>query len=113
MSIHQATVSAPVNIAVVKYWGKRNTELILPTNDSLSVTLDQDQLQSKTTARTDPSFDADRLWLNGVEESIKPDGRLAKCISEIRSMRAALEQKDSSLPSVRHVLAHGLFSPAS
>jgi len=46
----EATVSAPVNIAVIKYWGKRDTELILPTNSSLSVTLDQDNLRSTTTS---------------------------------------------------------------
>ena len=98
--IYQATVSAPVNIAVIKYWGKRDTELILPTNDSLSVTLDQDQLMSKTTARADQTFQGDRLWLNGEEEMIKDEGRLARCIREIRGMRKALEDKDTSLPKV-------------
>lgn len=33
--------TAPVNIAVVKYWGKRDEALILPVNDSLSGTLHQ------------------------------------------------------------------------
>lgn len=101
MSIYQATVSAPVNIAVVKYWGKRDTALILPTNDSLSVTLDQDQLQSKTSARADPAWNGDRLWLNGVEEAIQSGGRLHRCIGEIRRMRKTLEDKDASLPKVR------------
>lgn len=32
-------VFAPSNIALVKYWGKRNSELNLPETDSLSVTL--------------------------------------------------------------------------
>ncbi|PWN53772.1 putative MVD1-mevalonate pyrophosphate decarboxylase [Violaceomyces palustris] len=113
--IYQATCSAPVNIAVIKYWGKRDTSLILPTNDSLSVTLDQDHLRSVTTARADPSFgdlssypDADaaaahltdRLWLNGEEELIKPDGRLRRCIDEMRKLRAAKESKDPSLASL-------------
>jgi diphosphomevalonate decarboxylase len=31
---------APVNIALVKYWGKRDDELILPVTDSFSVSLD-------------------------------------------------------------------------
>jgi len=35
-----ATAKAHTNIALIKYWGKRNDELILPTNNSLSVTLD-------------------------------------------------------------------------
>ncbi|WP_047986584.1 diphosphomevalonate decarboxylase [Ornithinibacillus californiensis] len=36
----KATAKAHTNIALIKYWGKRNDELILPTNNSLSITLD-------------------------------------------------------------------------
>lgn len=37
----QATAEAHPNIAVVKYWGKRDTRLNLPAVPSLSVTLGQ------------------------------------------------------------------------
>lgn len=36
----KATAKAHTNIALIKYWGKRNDALILPTNSSLSLTLD-------------------------------------------------------------------------
>src|SRR5690625_1784998 len=36
----KATDKAHTNIALIKYWGKRNEQLILPTNNSLSLTLD-------------------------------------------------------------------------
>jgi len=36
----QSTAKAHTNIALIKYWGKRNETLILPTNNSLSLTLD-------------------------------------------------------------------------
>ncbi len=35
----KATAFAPVNVALIKYWGKENNELRLPANDSLSVDL--------------------------------------------------------------------------
>jgi diphosphomevalonate decarboxylase len=99
---YEATCSAPVNIAVIKYWGKRDVKLILPTNDSLSVTLDQDHLRSVTTARADASFEGgDRLWLNGIEESIGDQGRLRICIEECRKIRKEMEEKDASLNKVR------------
>jgi diphosphomevalonate decarboxylase len=83
-----------------RYWGKRDTKLILPTNSSLSVTLDQDHLRSTTTSRADSSFDKDRLWLNGKEESIEAGGRLATCITELKRLRAAVEAKNSAAPKV-------------
>ncbi|WVR06247.1 diphosphomevalonate decarboxylase [Kwoniella sp. DSM 27419] len=99
--MYEATATAPVNIACIKYWGKRDTKLILPTNSSLSVTLDQDHLRSTTTSRADESFAAgDRLWLNGKEESIKEGGRLGVCIKELRGWRKAEEDRDSSLPKL-------------
>ncbi|OCH84200.1 Diphosphomevalonate decarboxylase [Obba rivulosa] len=106
MSVYQATASAPVNIACIKYWGKRDTKLILPTNSSLSVTLDQDHLRSTTTSRADASFEKDRLWLNGVEEEIKEGGRLATCIAEMKRLRRAVEEKDASQPKISSYHVH-------
>ncbi|KAF7299019.1 Diphosphomevalonate decarboxylase [Mycena indigotica] len=102
-----ATTSAPVNIACIKYWGKRDTKLILPTNSSLSVTLDQDHLRSTTTSRADASFTKDRLWLNGVEEDIKPGGRMATCIAEMKRLRKELvENVDTSAPTLSTLFVH-------
>ncbi|KZS98659.1 Diphosphomevalonate decarboxylase [Sistotremastrum niveocremeum HHB9708] len=105
MALYQATTSAPVNIAVIKYWGKRDTKLILPTNSSLSVTLDQDDLKATTTSQTDPSFSKDRLWLNGVEEEIKPGSRLATCFEEMRRLRRKVEQSQGE-PAISQWFIH-------
>jgi len=59
------TAQTPTNIAVIKYWGKRDEVRILPINDSISVTLDPDHLCTLTTVAVSPSFDRDRMWLNG------------------------------------------------
>ncbi|KAG0240587.1 Diphosphomevalonate decarboxylase [Mortierella sp. GBAus27b] len=106
MTVFEATCSAPVNIAVIKYWGKRDTTLILPTNSSLSVTLSQDQLHSKTTIRASPDFTSDRLWLNGIEESIEKNKRLVACLRETRALRATIEDKDSALPKLSGMKIH-------
>jgi len=106
MTIYQATASAPVNIACIKYWGKRDTKLILPTNSSLSVTLDQDHLRSTTTSRADPTFTKDRLWLNGQEEEIKDEGRLATCIAELKRQRRQVEEKSQNAPVLSQYAVH-------
>uniref|UniRef100_A0A1L8DZH7 Diphosphomevalonate decarboxylase n=1 Tax=Nyssomyia neivai TaxID=330878 RepID=A0A1L8DZH7_9DIPT len=62
-----ATCTAPVNIAVIKYWGKRDEKLLLPINDSLSVTLSE--MYAKTTIAASPEFTKNRLWLNGQEQT--------------------------------------------
>ena len=51
---------APANIALIKYWGKRNDELNLPVTDSLSI--DLGNLGSETTLELFPD---DEVNLNG------------------------------------------------
>lgn len=63
--ILMTTARAPTNIAVIKYWGKRDETLILPLNENISVTLDLDHLSATTTVAVSPSFQLDRMWLNG------------------------------------------------
>ncbi len=61
----KATAIAHSNIALVKYWGKRDVALNLPAAGSLSVTLDG--LSTTTTVSFDDSLDGDRLILDGQE----------------------------------------------
>ncbi|NWI55866.1 MVD1 decarboxylase, partial [Calyptomena viridis] len=84
-SLAMATCTAPVNIAVIKYWGKRDTDLILPINSSLSVTLHQDQLKTTTTAAASRDFTEDRLWLNGAEVDVGHP-RIQACLREVRRL---------------------------
>ncbi|NXA07512.1 MVD1 decarboxylase, partial [Sapayoa aenigma] len=84
-ALTMATCTAPVNIAVIKYWGKRDTDLILPINSSLSVTLHQDQLKTTTTAAASRDFTEDRLWLNGAEVDVGHP-RVQACLREVRRL---------------------------
>jgi diphosphomevalonate decarboxylase len=92
-----ATHSAPSNIAVIKYWGKRDSKLNLPINSSVSCTLNQDDLQAKTTVIASPDFEKDRLWLNGIEEDVNANKRVQAVLREVRA-RAADRSDDSGSP---------------
>jgi len=89
------TCTAPVNIAVVKYWGKRDEKLILPIHDSVSITLSSKHMHAKTSVSMSPDFERDRLWLNGVEESVEANQRLLNCLAQVRA-RAAKQQKQDA-----------------
>lgn len=60
----QATAEAHPNIAVVKYWGKRDTRLNLPAVPSLSVTLGRYRTRTSVTWGSDEPDDA--LVLDGA-----------------------------------------------
>jgi len=59
----KATAIATPNIALVKYWGKRDEKLILPMQGSISVTMDK-QLATKTTVEFSEKYKEDELWIN-------------------------------------------------
>lgn len=59
----KATARAHPNIALVKYWGKRNEKLILPHQSSLSVTLGP--LSVTTTVEFTGRKGADQIEING------------------------------------------------
>ncbi|MGH8152035.1 MAG: diphosphomevalonate decarboxylase, partial [Rhodanobacteraceae bacterium] len=62
-SAGQATAEAQPNIALVKYWGKRDDALNLPAAGSLSITLDA--LRTRTHVRFDATLADDDVVLNG------------------------------------------------
>eukprot|EP00117_Sycon_ciliatum_P049673 scpid68360/ scgid35179/ Diphosphomevalonate decarboxylase; Mevalonate (diphospho)decarboxylase; Mevalonate pyrophosphate decarboxylase len=78
------TCTAPVNIAVVKYWGKRDEKLILPLNASLGLTMDMNDLCATTTVQASPSFTEDCLWLNDCKEPISK--RFKACLEKAKSV---------------------------
>jgi diphosphomevalonate decarboxylase len=77
----QATARAGANIALVKYWGKRDRRLNLPAAGSISITLSD--LETRTTIRPDESLDDDVLVLDGVEQ---PAGRIAATLDHMRTL---------------------------
>ncbi|KIM80988.1 hypothetical protein PILCRDRAFT_9035 [Piloderma croceum F 1598] len=117
MTLWQATVSSPVNITCIKYWGKRDTNLNLPVNSSLSLSLNQGQFCTTTTGQANALFNKDRLWLNGKEQNINPGGRLDKCIWVMRALRKKYEDECNQPDKVSawsiHVASYNNFPTAA
>ncbi|CRG85419.1 diphosphomevalonate decarboxylase [Talaromyces islandicus] len=102
-TVFRASTTAPVNIAVIKYWGKRDATLNLPTNSSLSVTLSQRSLRTVTTASCSASYPAaegDTLTLNGKPQDISASKRTLACLVSLRSLRKEVESANASLPKL-------------
>ena len=85
MTRREVECSAPVNIALVKYWGKRDEKLILPLNSSFSITLDQDDLCTQNFVFTDSALSQDSLSINGVPQPLDTP-RYASCLQSIREL---------------------------
>ena len=99
------TCQASPNIALIKYWGKRNNELILPDNDSLSITLDVNDMYSYTTVSTSPSMACDVFYFDDVQQ-VKLSKRMQKVLDEVRR-----RSKDKKIKFV-DIRSHNTF-PAS
>lgn len=114
------TAQTPTNIAVIKYWGKRDEMLILPINDSISVTLDPAHLCTTTTVSVSPTFDKDRMWLNGKEISLS-GGRYQNCLREIRCRAGDVEDEKKGIKVVKkdweklhvHIASYNNFPTAA
>jgi len=76
----QGTAIAQPNIALIKYWGKRNVERNLPAVGSISITLRE--LFTRMHVEFDESLAADALLVNDVPDmSMLP--RLAACLDRV------------------------------
>lgn len=104
------TARAHANIALVKYWGKRDSALNLPAAGSLSLTLAA--LTTTATVRFDPGLDADRLILDGRPDSGKALARLSPWLDLVRA-RAGMSLRAEVVSANDFPTASGLASSAS
>lgn len=78
----KATAVAPANIAFIKYWGKKDEDLRIPLNDSISMNLSG--AQTTTTVEFSSAYAADTVELLGGEFSDGEKDRVKKCLDSIR-----------------------------
>lgn len=80
----KATARANTNIALIKYWGKRNEELFLPMNSSISITLDK--FYTVTTVEFLEGLQKDSLRLNGEAGSASDLKKCSDFLDVIRNL---------------------------
>ncbi len=78
----KATARAHANIAVAKYWGKRDAELNLPLFDSVAFNIED--LYTETTAVWNEEDPRDALSINGWNVPAQNLGRIQKMLNVIR-----------------------------
>lgn len=104
----KATAIANANIALIKYWGKRDKELILPYNSSISMTCDG--LWSKTTVEFG-NYSDDTITIN--DEELKKDEKdVLNHVKRIKEM-AGITKNAKIVSESNFPVAAGLASSAS
>ena len=104
-----ATVTAHANIALVKYWGKRDAALNLPAKGSLSHTLEA--LATTTTGEFEDGAD-DRIVIDGNPAIGTAATRVSTFLDLVRT-RAGIENRAHMSSESNFPAASGLASSAS
>ncbi|APF20589.1 diphosphomevalonate decarboxylase [Caldithrix abyssi] len=106
----RAKARAHSNIALIKYWGKRDERLNLPAVGSISLTLSA--LWTETEIEFSPQFQTDQLILNDKTASPEETGRTSRFLDVLRKLAGinhkAVIQSHNNFPT-----AAGLASSAS
>jgi diphosphomevalonate decarboxylase len=109
----KASAIANANIALVKYWGKRNKELMLPQTGSVSMTTEG--MYAHTTVEFDPKYTEDIMIVNNREYK-KGDGEYddytGKFLDIVREMTGN-ETKCKIVSNNNFPTAAGLASSAA
>jgi len=109
-AVSEATAVAHPNIALAKYWGKRDVAGNVPSVPSLSVTLSG--MATRTLVRFDEALAGDRVVLNGEPATPRAHARVVELLDRVRQAggesRRAFVQSANDFPT-----ASGLASSAS
>lgn len=107
---NEKKVRAYTNIALIKYWGKRDEKLFLPMNSSLSLTLDS--FYTETSVSFEDSTEGDVFYLNDALQDAKATQKVSRFLDLFRQeagiTSAAVVKSTNFVPT-----AAGLASSAS
>lgn len=106
----RAVAKAHANLALVKYWGKRNESLILPMNGSISMTLQE--LSVVTRVEFHPTLTEDQLVINGTRAKMPDIIRMTDFLDIVRLM-GGINWRAQVVSNGNVPLASGLSSSSS
>ena len=89
---NEKKVRAYTNIALIKYWGKRDEKLFLPMNSSLSLTLDS--FYTETSVSFDDNAAADVFYLNDALQDSPATNKVSRFLDLFR------EEAGIKLPAI-------------
>ena len=108
--MYSGKARAYTNIALIKYWGKENQELIIPMNNSLSLTLDAFYTETNVTFSEDTSEDL--FYLDNQLQDSKATLKVSRFLDLVRAKAGsslhAVVKSQNFVPT-----AAGLASSAS
>ena len=108
--MYSGKARAYTNIALIKYWGKENQELIIPMNNSLSLTLDAFYTETNVTFSEDTSEDL--FYLDNQLQDSKATLKVSRFLDLVRAKACsslhAVVKSQNFVPT-----AAGLASSAS
>jgi len=79
----KVTAIARPNLALIKYWGRKNEELRLPANGSISINLSE--MTTTTTVEFSEIFQSDQIQI-GKKDAIEDSSRIVKHLDRIRKL---------------------------
>lgn len=108
--MHKGKARAYTNIALIKYWGKKDPQLILPMNSSLSLTLDA--FYTETSVSFSDKNQQDQFYLDGQLQKEAATRKVTRFLDLVRkkghSCQKAIVSSQNFVPT-----AAGLASSAS
>jgi diphosphomevalonate decarboxylase len=107
----KATATANANIALIKYWGKRDKKLMLPQNGSISMTCEG--MKTDTTVEFSSSYQQDEFVLDG--KSLTEGREFNDVVAHLSLIReqAGITEKAKIVSNNSMPTAAGLASSAS
>lgn len=106
----KATAIGPSDIALTKYWGRKDEVLRLPENGSISMVLSN--LLTTTTVEFSPEYKKDQITINGGGLEEGEADRVIKHLDRIRNM-AKINLKAKVVSKNNFPIGTGLSSSAS